>query len=106
MKKMLLMSLALSAILIVQAQERVSIPKHIANVAVQTTMETMQDGNIIVEQEVNPTVKSFSLPPEEHEIGETQFDLQSNYSVQSRLTVYDDGTIGAVWTQEIGRAHV
>lgn len=99
MKKMLLMSLALSAMLIVQAQERFSFPKHIANVAVQTTEAAMQDGNIIVEQEVNPTVKSFFLPPEEHEIGETQFDLQSNYSVQSRLTVHDDGSIGAVWTQ-------
>jgi hypothetical protein len=99
MKKMLLMSLALSAVLILQAQERVSIPKHLSNVAVQTTMEALLDGTVIVEQEVNPTVKSFFLPPEEWEIGETQFDLQSNYSVQSRLTVYDDGTIGAVWSQ-------
>jgi hypothetical protein len=99
MKKMLLMSLAVSAMLILQAQERISIPKHLSNVAVQTTMEALLDGTVIVEQAVNPTVKSFNLPPEEWEVGETQFDLQSNYSVQSRLTVYDDGTIGAVWSQ-------
>ena len=99
MKKMLLMSLALSAMLIVQAQERFSFPKHIANVAVQTTEAAMQDGNIIVEQEVNPTVKSFFLPPEEHEIGESWYDLQTNRSIQSRLYMHDDGTMGAVWTQ-------
>lgn len=31
-------------------------------------------------------------------IGETVFDLQSNYSSQNRLYMFEDGTIGATWT--------
>ncbi|HSG67919.1 MAG TPA: T9SS type A sorting domain-containing protein [Bacteroidales bacterium] len=34
----------------------------------------------------------------EESIGETTFDLQSNYGSQNRIYFYDDGTIGATWT--------
>lgn len=31
-------------------------------------------------------------------VGETVFDLQSNYASQNRIYLFDDGTLGATWT--------
>ncbi|OQX72156.1 MAG: hypothetical protein B6D61_14880, partial [Bacteroidetes bacterium 4484_249] len=44
-----------------------------------------------------PSVKAY-FPPDEAIIGNTFYDLQTNASMQNRIFVYDDGTIGAVWT--------
>jgi len=41
---------------------------------------------------------SPELTPEEEIVGNTFYDLQSNSSMQNRIFVYDDGTMGAVWT--------
>ncbi|MEZ5196769.1 MAG: hypothetical protein R2764_10295 [Bacteroidales bacterium] len=55
-------------------------------------METMN-----LSHEALPANKAF-FPPEEEIIGNTYYDLQSNSSMQNRIFVYDDGTIGAVYT--------
>ncbi len=34
----------------------------------------------------------------EENVGETVYDLQSNYACQNRMYLFDDGTIGATWT--------
>ena len=52
-------------------------------------------------KEVNPTVKSYSFPPEEEIIGDTRYDDQANSSIQNRIYLYDDGTIGATWTRAL-----
>jgi hypothetical protein len=104
MKRVLLSCLALCIVVALNAQERSSIPKEFANISVQAVHGPELDGTTIVENSVNPYVKSFRLPPEEDEIGETQMDLQTNRSVQSRLTVYGDGTMGAVWMMGIQQA--
>ncbi|MBM3435216.1 MAG: T9SS type A sorting domain-containing protein [Bacteroidetes bacterium] len=44
-----------------------------------------------------PANKSTMLLTEE-EIGYTRYDLQSNTSMQNRFHVFEDGTMGAVWT--------
>ncbi len=53
---------------------------------------------------VDPTrMDTAQVPPDidlwtEETIGETTFDLQSNYASQNRIYFFDDGTIGATWT--------
>jgi hypothetical protein len=44
-----------------------------------------------------PAAKSIGFV-EETVIGGTRYDLQTNTSIQNRLHVYADGTIGATWT--------
>lgn len=39
-----------------------------------------------------------SVTPTEAELGETRYDLQTNQSIQNRIYLYEDGTIGATWT--------
>lgn len=52
----------------------------------------------LVTKPANPTV-STKLAATETTIGGTRYDLQTNTSTQNRLWVYDDGTVGATWTQ-------
>ena len=46
-----------------------------------------------------PFKSTSILEPEEEIIGHTWYDLQTNNSTQNRIYYYEDGTIGAVWTQ-------
>ncbi|MEZ5083319.1 MAG: carboxypeptidase-like regulatory domain-containing protein [Bacteroidales bacterium] len=50
----------------------------------------------------NITYLNFQLeepaPPTSGLIGDTRYDLQSNASMQNRIHLYDDGSIGAAWT--------
>jgi len=45
----------------------------------------------------NPKVAA-EVTPNEAVIGETRYDLQTNQSVQNRIVLYDDNTVGAVWS--------
>ena len=46
-----------------------------------------------------PIQPIFILNPEEDTIGESIYDLQTNASCQNSIYLYDDGTIGAIWTR-------
>lgn len=60
---------------------------------IQPTLESMNLSN-----EVLPSSTSKLLDPDEDDIGSTYFDLQSNGGMQNRLHLFDDGTIGTVYT--------
>lgn len=49
------------------------------------------------EKPVSTTMKSVKLTPAEENIGITRYDDQSNSSMQNRMYLFDDGTIGATW---------
>jgi len=96
MKKILLFAIVLSFGLYVFAQERAVVPKAKRDVAVKNTAAPIKDiGN--TNGEYIPGQKSASLLADD-EIGQTIYDLQTNSCMQNRFYLYDDGSMGAVWT--------
>lgn len=51
-----------------------------------------------MQQNVNPTVYNSNSIKDEEIIGTTNYDLQTNACLSNRLTLFPDGTLGAVWT--------
>jgi hypothetical protein len=49
--------------------------------------------------EINLVNNKGMISPNETELGETFYDLQSNSSINNRFQVWDDGTMAAVWTR-------
>ncbi|MBC8489212.1 MAG: T9SS type A sorting domain-containing protein [Bacteroidetes bacterium] len=95
MKKLLLLSLILALGVLGFAQNRAIVPNQLRDFAVkkvQPITETMNFSN-----EALPANKNY-WPPEEEIYGNTWYDLQSNTSMQNRIFVYEDGTIGGVFT--------
>jgi hypothetical protein len=48
---------------------------------------------------VSIVVISSAIFSQEEIIGETEYDLQTNGSCQNRIYLFEDGTVGATWTQ-------
>ncbi len=95
MKHFVLFTLLFSVVY-VNGQHRVYPPQHLLDQAVQ--MEAPQ----------SPTwnedipVKDIALTSvTEEEIGDTQYDNQSNASIPKKIVLFDDGTIGATWTRSM-----
>jgi hypothetical protein len=59
--------------------------------------QAMKEYPMTFEGETNPYVSTIKAP--DIVIGGTRYDLQSNSSMQRRIHVYEDGTMGAVWTK-------
>jgi hypothetical protein len=78
------------------AQNQPYISKDLKNYSVQSSLVKPERDILMMENQTNPYVsnKSFS----EHTIGTTQYDLQSNKSIDNRIHLYEDKTIGAIWT--------
>ena len=51
----------------------------------------------VIKQEGASIMKATELTPVEESIGMTRYDDQSNASMQNRLYLYEDGTMGATW---------
>jgi hypothetical protein len=96
MKKFVLLMLVLGFGISIMAQERPFIQKEKRNISAPKPKAAVKDVENL-NAEMMPGSKSASLL-EENEIGTTFYDLQSNASDQNRIYLYDDGTIGAVWT--------
>lgn len=96
MKKLLLFCFSLSFVFSVYAQQRAVPTKAMRDYAVRKG-ETVHFENGFEKTPGTPAQKS-SASIEEEVIGGTRYDLQSNSSVQNRLHVFEDGTIGATWT--------
>ncbi|MEA3505306.1 MAG: T9SS type A sorting domain-containing protein [Bacteroidota bacterium] len=97
MKKLLLLSIAIGISISSFAQNRVTIPQNWKNKAVlveQTTAETFN-----FKQSTNQTTSTKATSLDEAHIGNTRYDLQTNSTTQNRIYFYEDGTIGAAWTQ-------
>ena len=93
----LLTLLILSFAAFVYAQERAMPSNELRSKVVQKTYQKPVKFTGSLSQEYIPGTKSANLFTET-QIGLTQYDLQSNQMVQNRLYMFDDGTIGAVWT--------
>ena len=78
------------------AQTRVLPPKASLLLEVKSDHSFQSDG-MIDAQYLGP-VKAASMLSEA-EVGETFYDLQTNGSLNTRMFVYDDGTIGTTWSR-------
>lgn len=97
MKKIFIIILTLSLFLPGLAQKRAIVSKEKRNTTLK--MRTPALEGFTFKKEINPTVKADAFPPEEEQIGWTRYDDQANASIQNRIYMYDDGTIGATWTR-------
>ncbi|MCD4683484.1 MAG: hypothetical protein K8R86_09405, partial [Bacteroidales bacterium] len=96
MKRLLLLSFVLAFVMAGFAQQRATISNDLRNFAVKKVQPVIETNNF--SHEALPSSSQDLLTPEEEIIGTTFYDLQSNSSMQNRIFVYDDGTVGAVWT--------
>lgn len=99
MKKLLLFAIALSITAVAFAQNRAVPSQEIRN-------RTLKMGErMIIQQEFTktPSIPSFknTSTVDEEVIGLTRYDLQTNTSIQNRIHVFDDGTVGAIWTRGV-----
>ncbi|MCD4681910.1 MAG: T9SS type A sorting domain-containing protein [Bacteroidales bacterium] len=95
MKKLTLLSLTLVLVVIGYAQNRIKIPDDWKNFAVKRDLPSAGSKKVMNKTQFSCTAL---WPPEEEVIGKTYYDLQSYASIQNRIFVYDDGTVGAVFT--------
>ncbi|MBE9481352.1 MAG: T9SS type A sorting domain-containing protein [Bacteroidetes bacterium] len=94
MKKLLLFSLAISIGFFSFSQERINIKTSPVKLEHRKAIKDISK----FENPYNPYVRTTEFSPVETQMGDTQYDLQTNASTQNRIYLYDDGTIGAVWT--------
>ena len=95
MKRGLLFILALSFGLFVYGQQRAVLSKTIERKAVKVSKPTKGSDNPVYT--AIPGQNNKSILAEEN-IGNTYYDLQSHASMQTRLHLFEDNTMGAVWT--------
>ncbi len=95
MKKIVLISLILSLSVIGFSQKHVYGPKEARNHAVE--MFRVDNALNMSNNEVLPA-NVTDWPPEEEFVGFTIYDWQTNVSMQNRIYLYEDGTIGTVYT--------
>jgi hypothetical protein len=94
MKKLFL--LALSVMVIAgYAQKRALLPSNLKNLA-SKEFSSVQKGE--TGQVQLPGFKTVNTLVEETDIGTTRYDDQSNASIDNRIYLFGDGTIGATWT--------
>lgn len=98
MKRILLLSVVVSMVMLGYAQKGSVIPKHQRDVVKTRTIDAPIYDLGALENGVNPTVTNPSSTKDEAQVGTTWYDLQSNSAVGNRLYLHDDGTLSAVWT--------
>lgn len=102
MKRILLLTIV-SGIVVLGFAQRASLTPEQRNYAVKRIKpitETMNFNNQVI-----TTDKQALLTPVENSIMElNRYDLQTNSSMQNRIFVYDDGTIGAAFTFGLAEA--
>ncbi|MCD4729974.1 MAG: hypothetical protein K8R74_05210, partial [Bacteroidales bacterium] len=94
MKKLLVLTILSSIVFAGFTQDRVIIPKELQDFGVKYEQPYNSSRDI---NQTSAPLKN-SLYNYEEDIGMTYYDLQSNASMQTRLHVFDDGTMGAVFT--------
>ncbi|MFZ9943554.1 MAG: hypothetical protein ACO3O0_08095, partial [Bacteroidia bacterium] len=103
MKKLLLSGLALAFTFSVVAQSNRESVQSRLNEQTKNQKRLVQrpsDVAIVPTRAINPTVSSNRGSMVETVIGQTTYDLQSNYgSVGNRVKRHNDGSISVVWTK-------
>lgn len=95
MKRLLLFGLMLTVTVAALAQQRAVVSKALRDQSVPRIQPVLETDNF--SHEALPSAVDY-WPPEEEIIGNTWYDLQSNYGMQNRIYAYEDGTFGAVFT--------
>ena len=98
MKNLLLLIVTLSIGLFGFSQQRAIISKSLRDYSEKRIFDPANYEPVNIENTFNPTVHSKATALDESMIGTTVYDLQSNSLLQNRISFYEDGTIGAVWT--------
>ena len=99
MKKLLLLSLALSMTVCAFSQTRARISSTLKNKSVQRVYAPATDeSSFIFTQPANPTVNRV-MGADETQVGTTWYDQQTNGSLSNRFYHYGDGTMAVVWTR-------
>jgi len=99
MKKLVLLSLVMSIAFLGFSQERVVASKSLRNVTKTAVFENATDATVVAGVAQNPYVSTSRELEGENTVGKTFYDLQSNTLLSNRITVFDDGSIGTVWTR-------
>ena len=100
MKKLLLLTIALCFGLYTIGQQRAVVPAKDRNITIVSKKTTIKDGLNESNKQYKPGEKAASMLDQEI-MGFSTYDLQSNRSPQNRLYLYEDGTMGAVWTMDL-----
>jgi hypothetical protein len=96
MKKLILVILGSALVGLGFSQSRPVVSESLRNIAVGKNNQVPSVEGFI-KTPVLPANKS-TISIEEETIGSTRYDLQTNTSIQNRIHVFGDGTIGATWT--------
>lgn len=85
------------------AQSRPQVPQHLKNFAVTAEYQKVFKGDEKLPTEVKiPYLSIDEKLFDNQAIGSTEYDLQSNKSMDTRIYLYPDGTIGAAWIRGTG----
>lgn len=83
------------------AQQRVPAPAHLKNYEVKATINQERD-HAPGQMTENPYVANPNKSFTETVIGGTEYDVQTNKSIDTRIYLYDDNTIATAWTMGTG----
>jgi len=97
MKKIVLLGLALGMGTFGFAQ-RANIPSNLRNKSALVKKATSETFNFKKSPNAASATKG-NTTLEEAQIGNTRYDLQTNSNTQNRIYAFEDGTVGATWTQ-------
>jgi len=100
MKKLLLLSLALSIGFVSYSQGNHSkITKEQQNFSLKRSINQAIDNPVSLQRAANPFVDKGQKAVTETSIGKTKYDLQTNSATQNRFYRYSDGTMAGAWTR-------
>lgn len=99
MKRLLLLSLIICLAVSGFSQKAVRVDNDLLKRSVQAEYTKPVDNIVNFILPGNNASNQYKLPVDEVQIGDTYYDLQSNYSLSNRLYIWPDGTMGAVWTR-------
>ncbi|MBE9492175.1 MAG: hypothetical protein IMY70_04760, partial [Bacteroidetes bacterium] len=103
MKRYFTISLALFIGFVVQSQsERITIPESLKKLPLRHVSNTTINAPVNNNNAVNNLKSTYFDEWTEETIGESRFDLQTNYSSQNRIYLHSDGTVGGTWIMGFG----
>ena len=91
MKKFLLSIIVCSFALSSLAQLKVNLPREVLNKGVKVCIDPANSQNIKPISTIQIPMNAHGLALNEHQIGNTWYDMQSNRLLQNRIYRYEDG---------------
>lgn len=101
MKKLFTLLIGMFVMCAVFSQQRAIVDKSLRDIAVKKPVPMLESSQFTPQS--SPIMKSVNLIDEDI-VGVTRYDDQSNASMQNRMVVFDDGTIGVTWIHGLNDA--